>query len=265
MMNLAQSRALKTKIRNRELCWGAWTQTVHESIVQIYSRLEYDFLVIDTEHAAIGEREIAKACQILSQSNTIPYVRVREKSLSSIRISLDLGAGGIIAPMVESNDDIKKVLEWAKFPPNGIRGVGYCPANNLGIDLKSYVKAADESLATIAQIETKKGMENLERILELDEVDGAFIGPYDLSCSYGVTGELGHDIVRKAYDRFVECCAKYKKGAGIHIISPDPSMIDKSVSDGFTWGALSLDLSSVESVARTMKNASEKVKKADGN
>jgi 2-keto-3-deoxy-L-rhamnonate aldolase RhmA len=158
-----------------------------------------------------------------------------------IRRVLDAGAMGLIIPMVNSASEIEAAIRSAKYPPRGNRGFGYSRANAYGINFEEYISKADESISIIAQIEHKDGIENIDAILQVQDLDGVFIGPLDLSGSYGKTGQLESAEMKDALNKYLEACKKHSKIAGLHIIRPDEDAVKKAINQGYRLLALGVD------------------------
>jgi 2-keto-3-deoxy-L-rhamnonate aldolase RhmA len=143
--------------------------------------------------------------------------------------------------MVNTPEQAVAAVSAAKYPPVGRRGFGYCRANNYGAEFDEYVKSANDDMLVIVQIEHIEAIRNIDSILAVDGVDGAFIGPYDLSGSMGLTGQLYHPDVLAACDEMLKACKKHGKAPGIHVVPVEPERIKKFVSEGFTFIAASID------------------------
>jgi len=184
----------------------------------------------------------------------LPLVRVRENNTLSIRQALDNGAGGVIVPMINNHTEAKKAVVSAKYPPDGIRGYAFSRANKYGLEFDQYVKSANEETLVIVMIETKSAVANAWDIIRTNGVDGVFIGPYDLSGSYGVPGNINHPDVIEGQKEVLEMCKGAGKAAGIHLVSPDEQSVKKAIEDGFTFIALSMDTVFLSNAASGLLN-----------
>ena len=113
--------------------------------------------------------------------------------------------------------------------------------NDYGTNFDAYAAQANDDIAVVVMVESKRAVECVDEILAVDGVDGVFIGPYDLSGSYGLTGQTSHPTLRDACQRVVEACAKHGKSAGMHLVKPTPETIAAALSDGYTFIALGVD------------------------
>ena len=99
-------------------------------------------------------------------------------------------------------------------------------------------------------IETKEAVENIEDILAVDGIDGVFIGPYDLSGSYGIVGQVDHDIIKEAKVKVLEACRKHNKVAGQHIVRATKENVNEAIEQGYTFFALGTDILFIDNEAR---------------
>jgi 2-keto-3-deoxy-L-rhamnonate aldolase RhmA len=170
-----------------------------------------------------------------------PMVRVRENDTLAIRQVLDLGARGILVPLVEDAAGAKKAVAAAKYPPLGVRGFAYMRANRQGEDFDHYARSANEDITVVIMVESAKAVSNIDELLATDGVDGVFLGPYDLSGSLGVTGQVDHPLVKKAMTTVVAACKNAGKAAGLHVVRPTGERVKRALDDGFTFLALGMD------------------------
>lgn len=232
---------LRKALLERAPALGAWIQIGHPACAEIFGRLGFDWIAVDLEHGAIGLETMTDLFRAMAAFDAVPVVRLPVNDPVWIKRSLDAGARGLIVPMVNSAAEADAAVRAAKYPPRGDRGYGYCRANAHGADFLASLGNVNEEIAVVMQIEHRDGIGNLESILEVDGVDGVFIGPMDLSGSYGKTGELEAPEVREALARYREVCRRYRKAAGMHLVRPTPESVRKTFEDGYTMVALGLD------------------------
>ncbi len=234
------SNPVKQALLNRELTLGGWVQIGHPAVAEIYGREGFNWVCLDCEHGDT-DGAMASVFRAVSKYPSIPFARVEENNVLKIRRALDLGAQGIIVPLVNTAEEAKQAVSAAKYPPEGIRGFAFCRANEWGIDFDEKVVEANEEIAVVAMIESRNAVENIEEILAVKGIDGVFIGPYDMSGSYGITGQTGHPVILEASRKVSEACKKYGKAAGMHIVKPTEENIENARQNGFTFLALGMD------------------------
>ena len=169
------------------------------------------------------------------------FVRVNKNEEVVIKHVLDAGADGIIVPMICSQDDAKRAVDYAKYPPVGKRGVGLARAQQYGVGFEKYKKWVAENLIVIAQIEHIDGINNLEDIIAVDGIDGTIIGPYDLSGSMGMPGEFEKPIVKDALAKYIDICKAHNFPMGFHVVNTDPEKIKDKINEGYTFVAYGTD------------------------
>lgn len=232
---------IKQKIQNSEPAIGSWCQIGHPANAEILAEAGFGWIAADCEHGEVDESDIANFCRSVKRCGSVPLVRVRENSLMSIRRALDLGADGIIVPLVNNADDAKSAVDAARYPPAGRRGFAFHNANNWGVLFDEYVEVANNEVIVIAMVESKEAVENIDAILSVDGIDGVFIGPYDMSGSFGIPGETSNEIVKEACHKVARACTDHNKAAGQHIVLPTKENVKMAIKDGFTFLALGMD------------------------
>jgi 2-keto-3-deoxy-L-rhamnonate aldolase RhmA len=232
---------LKDKLANNDIVIGTWLQIPSPSICEIAAHQKLDWIAVDMEHTEIGYETIANMFRGLNGTQTAPMVRVRSNDSLDIRRALDIGAEGIIVPLIETPEEAKKAVEYCKYPPYGERGYAFCRANNWGGKFSDYSENANDNISVFVMIESKKAVQSIDEILNVEGLDGVFIGPYDMSASYGVVGQVNSDLVIQGCQKVLEACKKHNKIAGLHIVSPDEDIIRENIRKGFRLIAIGID------------------------
>ncbi len=229
-------------IRTRKICIGSWIQINSPTVAEIMASLDYDWIAVDCEHTDITITEFSNIIRAMHGRKSIPFIRVRENDELAIRQALDMGAQGIIVPMVHTADQARKAVLAAKYPPEGIRGFCFSRMNDWGVNFDEYAQKANDSITVVVMIESKEAVNNIDEILEVQGVDGVFIGPYDMSGSYGCVGQIDNDLIIQAQKKVIESCNRYNKSAGIHIVLPTEQNITDAIEKGFKFIALGVDV-----------------------
>jgi 2-dehydro-3-deoxyglucarate aldolase/4-hydroxy-2-oxoheptanedioate aldolase len=217
-MNLKQKITTQTQMR------GAMVfEFFSPGIPIILKNAGCEFIIFDMEHGGLSLEQF-KTLAITSNSNKIePFIRIPEINYNYVARALDLGALGVMVPMVNTPDDAIKIVHSSKYPPRGIRGAGFGFAhdNYINQDPLSYIEKANNSLINIIQIETKKGLENVKEIASIDGVDCLWVGHFDLTNFLGVPGDFSSKIYLDAIDEIVVAANSYKKSLGIMVNSKE--------------------------------------------
>ena len=211
-------------------------QIPHPSIAEIMGRAGYDWVAVDMEHGAIGVHQLPDLFRALELGGTLPLARVSEGQPKDCKQALDAGAGGIIAPMIESAEQLVAVRDACRWPPAGTRGVGFSRANLFGKYFDPYCAEAQAPLL-VAMIENRRAVENLERILVVDGLDAILIGPYDLSASMGLTAQFDSPEFTMVMDRIRNLCGQHGVPCGLHVVMPQSEILAGRVAEGYRFVA----------------------------
>jgi len=239
---LALAAALRSKLRARQRLFGAWMSIGSAEIASIFAAARGDFLGIDLEHTTIdlvSAQAIIRACHEFQRA-CLP--RIFPEHVEQARRLLDAGADGIIVPQVASKDDVERINQVLRYPPQGRRGFGVAAAHWYGRAFDAYIQRANESLSLIVQVETIAGVERIEEIVSHPAVDGVMVGPYDMSGSLGLPGQLRHPRVVEACARVIAACAARSVSCGLHLVYPKLEDVQRELSAGCTFLVLGSDI-----------------------
>jgi|TARA_B110000259_G_scaffold64245_1_gene75880 2-keto-3-deoxy-L-rhamnonate aldolase RhmA len=230
---------------------GTWLSLPNESVAEIFVNAGYEWVVIDLEHSAININQAEQLIRVISLAGSKPFVRLSGHSHSQIKRVLDAGAQGILAPMIESKSQIESIIAACYYPPRGTRGMGLARAQGYGeANAKSeYITTTSRHIEIYAQIESVTGIANLDSIFS-QEIDGYFIGPYDLSASLGNPGIFDSEEFIRAEEQILKASQQHKVKAGYHLVEPDPTQIPILASKGYDMIAFSVDIRMLDLCAR---------------
>jgi 2-keto-3-deoxy-L-rhamnonate aldolase RhmA len=259
----SKRRDLKDKLRNRQRVFAAWTSLAHPSITEIFARSGVDFVGIDIEHSTISQQQSQRIIAACQGNGTLCLPRVASHNMEMIKRLLDSGADGIIVPMVSTCEEVEHLISWCKYPSLGRRSFGIARGQGYGFDFDHYTKTWNESSSLIIQIESIQGVENIEKLMSYDEVDGAMIGPYDLSGSMGIPGQLDHPSVAEAAKKVIDACANFGKACGTQIIEPDMKNVQEAFSAGYTFVVFSSDIFIFWKWTERMRNVINQLRPTD--
>jgi 4-hydroxy-2-oxoheptanedioate aldolase len=192
----------------------------------------WDSLTIDMQHGVVDYQAALAMLTAISTTETVPLVRVPWLDPGIIMKMLDAGAYGVICPMINSAEEARRLVAACRYPPDGQRSFG--PIRALLYAGADYATHANETVLSLAMIETRDGLDNLEEIAAVEGLDGFYVGPSDLSLALGCTPKLDQEEapVVEAIDRIVRVAKANGKAAGIHNMTPEYAlrMIDKGYS-----------------------------------
>lgn len=176
-------------------CWMSFGEAI---TAEIMGSSGFDWLVIDGEHGPNDIRSIRDQLMALAASPSHPVVRIPVGETWMIKQVLDAGAQTVLVPMVDSADQARDLVRAMKYPPFGTRGVGAAAARATGFGaVADYVATADDQTCLLVQVESRAGIAALDGILEIDGIDGVFIGPADLSTDMGFKGNAAAPEVQE--------------------------------------------------------------------
>ena len=252
-MYLNLIRNFKRKIKNQPV-FGPFSKSTDPAFIEIMGYSGFDFVILDMEHGPNGLLNMQNLIRAAQLTNIVPIVRVKEDNRSLMANVLDIGASGIQVPHVKSADDVKEIINMARFSPLGMRGM--CrfvrAADYSFINGNDYFKYANEALIII-QIEGKEGVENLDSIINQGGFDILFVGPYDLSQSLGVPGQVEHPVVEKTINEIVKKCKE--KNIVVGNFNDNVQMAKKWINIGVRYVSYSVDVGIFSEGCKTIVNS----------
>jgi 2-dehydro-3-deoxyglucarate aldolase/4-hydroxy-2-oxoheptanedioate aldolase len=182
---------------------GTWVTFSDPTVTEICAKASFDFLVFDMEHAPLGIQDITPHLLALKGEKTFSIVRILWNEPFYAKQVLDVGAPGIMFPWILTREDAERAVSSCFYPPKGIRGFGPRRASWYGLENETYIERADEEVFCVLQIEHIRAVENLEDILSVPHIDAIFVGPWDLSGSLGILGQMSHPRLEETIDTII--------------------------------------------------------------
>jgi 2-keto-3-deoxy-L-rhamnonate aldolase RhmA len=198
-------KSFRDRLKAGEVLLSTLVSFPSPEVVELLSKLNFDWLFIDGEHGPFGTLEMQRMLQAAS-SNCPCLIRVPSNDLVYIKQALDIGAAGIIVPQINNAEEAQAAVQAAKYPTQGNRGVGLARAHEYGISFTDYLAKADSETCVVIQAETSGAIEHIEEIVAIKDVDAILIGPYDLSANLGYTGEVTNPEVVAAINKVEIAC-----------------------------------------------------------
>ena len=233
------------KVRNGSPSFGAWIQIGHPAIAEMLSHFGFDWTCVDLEHGIINIETMTSLFRTIENGGSVPFVRLPSQDPCWVHRVIDAGAKGIIVPMVNASIEAYSVISNSKYPikyNDGRRGFGFSRSNLYGVKFESYIQEANEEIMVVIQIEHYDAILNIKPILEVAGIDATFIGPYDLSGSMGISGDLTDQRYIKALEEYHDASSLYRVPTGCHIVYPNKQNILESIEQGYKFIALGLDV-----------------------
>lgn len=246
-------RSFRQALLARDTVIGTWLQINNPTAAEVLANVGFDWIAIDIEHTDIDITSLTTLLRGMYGRGVAPIARVATNGVMDIRRALDVGAAGVLVPFVNTADQARQAVAAAKYPPLGVRGFSFSRANDWGVRFAADAQSANDETVVIVMIESREGVENIDAIVAVDGIDGVFIGPYDLSGSYGIPGQTQDPVVRGACSRVIEACQRGNKSVGLLVVRPTPENVRQFIDDGFTLLCLGLDTVFLDQGARTVK------------
>lgn len=240
-MSSVSSNIART-LRSRQRVFGAWTSLGHPSITEMFTGAGVDFVGVDLEHSTISQEQAQRIIAAAQAGGSACLPRVASHNGEQIKRLLDSGADGIIVPNVTTADEVTQLVAWSKYPPLGSRSYGVARAQGYGTAFAEYTATWNSQSVVILQIESIAGVDAVPELLAQDGVDGVMVGPYDLSGSFGIPGQLADARVTAACARVIEACRRHGKACGTQLIEPTAEGVAQAFAQGYTFVVLASDV-----------------------
>ncbi len=255
---MIRSPALREVINKKGFAIGSWINSASPVVAEEMAYSGFDFLTIDAEHSSVGTYHTQLLIQAIETGSRRcnPLVRLPSKDPFIVKKYMDLGAAGVIAPFVMNAKEARNVVGSVKYPPEGSRGVGFARSNKYGIDIDNSLRDDNSKSFVCIQIEHINAVKNLNSILKVKGLDAVMIGPYDLSASMGIAGDLTNKKLLDVQKKVLKACQKNKIIPGIHVVKPNIEETINRIREGFQFVAFSLDITIV---SETSKNILSKI------
>jgi 4-hydroxy-2-oxoheptanedioate aldolase len=236
---------VKEKIAQGQAVVGTFFEMGGLSAVECLGISGLDFLIIDTEHGPFETESMMDFIRVAELKSIVPFVRIKEVSRAAVLKALDVGAQGLIIPCVNTAAEVKSLVEYGKYTPVGKRGfIMGRPAeygsSELAKDFVRYFEHCNEETMLIPQCETVGCLESIEEIVEINGVDGIFIGPYDLSIAIGKPAQFNDPEFISAVDRVIGACKS--SGKPCFAYSANPAGAKQYLSKGCAGIAVGTDV-----------------------
>ncbi len=234
------SVSLKESLKAGKAALGPFVNINSGAMLEIAALAGFDFVIIDTEHGPLDIPAAEDLCRMADSAGITPIVRVRENDAPQILRALDIGAAGVQVPQICTKTDAEAVVQAAKYAPVGMRGVSpYTRAAKYFSDGAAIFDRLNKDQMIIVHIEGVEGLENLSDIIIVEGLDVIFLGPYDLSQSLGIPGQV-HDP--RVVDRMQEAAEQINKaGLSVGTFADSAETARKWIDAGVRYVSLSVD------------------------
>jgi 2-keto-3-deoxy-L-rhamnonate aldolase RhmA len=214
-MKTAAIRLLRQKLAAEETTYGLWVTLESASITEMAVAAGLDFVVIDAEHGHLDWQDIVQHLRATVRSNTVALVRVAELNGGLIKRALDCGADGVVIPWVETAEQLRQAISWARYPLEGQRGIGAERATLWGQALVEHTADANEHVLVVPIIETVRTLRQVPLMAEVDGAELFWFGPADYSSTAGHRGQWEVPGVAEQIVQMKETLRRAKKHCGL--------------------------------------------------
>lgn len=216
---------LKQRLRNGEQVLGTMVATfASPDIAKILQACGFDYFIVDCEHGSFTTREVANILAEARGAGIPALVRIPEMRREHALKFMEMGASGLLLPNTETAEQARMLVDCAKYAPLGHRGVSLSRPHTdyRKVDGPAYMREANDQTLLLCQIESRRGVENIDRIMAVEGIDVGFIGPNDLTQDYGMLGQFTHPEIVAAFERVIEAARQNGKWSGVHFGSAGP-------------------------------------------
>jgi 2-keto-3-deoxy-L-rhamnonate aldolase RhmA len=234
------SQRLKSKFVNGETVFGLWVTLQSATVSEMAGLLGLDWICVDMEHSSLDLQDVGNHLRALSRSSTVGLVRISGIDHGLIQKVFGLGAHGILVPRIKTAEEVARAVSYAKYPPQGLRGMGVERATLWGRG-RARAKTANGNTMVFPMIETVDAGKNIESIMQVPGIDGFVFGPADYSAAAGFPGEWEGPGVAAELIRIKDQIRARHFPCGVAIT--DPANGHARVGQGFQMIALGVDSS----------------------
>ena len=201
---------LKKRLQRGEIVFGSGLMAFNPHLAGSIIDTGVDFLWIDTEHLPYGSEALDTIPVLARQRGVAPMIRVATNDPALIKKAYDVGAVAVMVPQIDTAEEARRAVEYARYYPEGKRGISPMWTRIAGTDWNQAIKTANEELVLVLQLESQEAYDNLDEIAAVDGFDVLLVGPLDLSATVGRITETGCDEVQ----RIMEAVPRRLEGSG---------------------------------------------------
>jgi len=218
---------------------GLWCSLASNYAVEVVAGSGYDWLLLDTEHSPNEIPQVLSQLQAVMEHKVHPIVRPAWNDMVLIKRFLDMAVPTLLLPVVNTAEEARAAVAATRYPPQGVRGFSGSSRSSRFGRIKDYHTRCEDEICVLVQVETQKGLDNLDAIVATEGVDGVFIGPGDLSAAIGYLGDQANPAVQQTIVDMIGRIRKAGKAAGI--LTPDEALAKKYIAAGTTFTAVGSD------------------------
>jgi 2-keto-3-deoxy-L-rhamnonate aldolase RhmA/quercetin dioxygenase-like cupin family protein len=238
-VKIAAIRALRAKLAADQPTFGLWVTLESPSITEMAVALGFDWVVIDAEHGHLDWKEITEHLRATVRSQTVALVRLAELNGGLVKRALDCGADGVVLPWIETADQLREAIAWARYPLEGRRGIGGERATCWGQAMVEHTQVANEHVLVVPIIESVRAAENIAELAAVDGAEMFYFGPADFSSTAGYRGQWEGPEVAAQILAAQQALVAAGKTTGV--IATSPADLIRRRQEGFRLIGLGMD------------------------
>jgi len=238
-MNTFAVRKLRGTLAAGQAVYGLWVTLESASVTEMAVALGLDWVVIDAEHGHLDWKELVDHLRTTVRSETVALVRIAELDRALIKRALDIGADGLVVPWMETDDQLRQAVAFARYPPEGCRGLGAERATGWGECLAEHAAEANDHVLVVPIIESVRAIESVPRMTRVEGVDVFFFGPADFSATAGFRGQWEGPGVARQLLALKDTIRQAGKHCGV--VATGTANLAERFEQGFRMIALGLD------------------------
>jgi 2-keto-3-deoxy-L-rhamnonate aldolase RhmA len=238
-MNTLAIRKLRQKLAAGQAVYGLWVTLESASVTEMAVALGLDWVVIDAEHGQLDWKEIVEHLRAAVRSETVALVRIAALDRGLIKRALDIGADGIVVPWMETEDQLREAVAFARYPPEGCRGIGGERSTGWGDCLAEHTAEANDHVLVVPIIESVRAVAAVPRMCRVDGVEVFFFGPADFSATAGFRGQWEGPGVARQILELNDVIRQAGKYCGV--VATGTANLAERFEQGFQMLALGLD------------------------
>jgi len=242
LMKVLTANRVKRRLKEGQVCYGTMLRTISSvHAVPLAASSGWDFAILDTEHCDFDTAEIASLALVARYEEMSLLVRVPDKEYHLMARNLDLGVDGLVLPRVDTPDQVSDIIRATKYGPLGQRGASISTVSTRfrSVSGAEYLEWANRELINVIQIESEEGVNRVDELVASEGVDAVLIGPFDLSQSFGIPGQLSHPRMQEAYREVIRGCAEHGVASGAHLQTVEE--VSKWVGEGMRFVTFQYD------------------------
>jgi len=249
-----RANALKRKLEDGKVALGPFVNCSYPAYIEIIGLAGFDFAIVDTEHGPLSIQTAEDLCRAAQGVGLSPIVRVRANEPSLVQRALDIGSAGVQVPQIETRQGAEDVVRAAKYAPLGQRGLSYYTraGDYVVRGIEGTTERLNEEQMVIVHVEGVRGLQNLDEILAVPHIDVVFLGPYDLSQSFGMPGRVNDPRVVAGMEEATRKIRSAGKVAGTFAADADTAR--RWIDVGVQYVSLGVDVGIFAAACRKLVN-----------